>query len=63
FALAMHYVKQRRQRQQAQDHLQQVRLEGGISDQALLLLGWYHFDAQDYAATLPPWEELKRRNP
>jgi hypothetical protein len=43
--------------------LEQVRLEGPLSNKALLGAGWASADADDYNRALVPWTELSARDP
>jgi hypothetical protein len=43
--------------------LQRVRLEGPLSNKALLGAGWADAEAGDYARALVPWSELGKRAP
>jgi hypothetical protein len=43
--------------------LERVRLEGPLSNKALLGAGWADAEAGDYARALVPWTELGRREP
>lgn len=43
--------------------LEQVRLEGPLSNKALLGAGWASADADDYNHALVPWTELSNRDP
>jgi hypothetical protein len=43
--------------------LEQVRLEGPLSNKALLGAGWASADADDYNRALVPWTELSTRDP
>lgn len=43
--------------------LEQVRLEGPLSNKALLGAGWASADAENYQQALVPWTELSRRDP
>ncbi|MDP2227359.1 MAG: tetratricopeptide repeat protein, partial [Moraxellaceae bacterium] len=47
----------------ARDVLTNVRLEGPFSNQAMLALGFAHFQRQDYRRALSFWLELISRNP
>lgn len=46
----------------ARDHLQRVRLDGYLSNKALLGLGWAQSALGDDRQALVPWLELHRRN-
>ncbi|NLO80634.1 MAG: hypothetical protein GX093_10125 [Xanthomonadaceae bacterium] len=50
------------QPQQAKRVLQQVRLQGPVSNLALLGAGWAELMAGDHRAALVPWQELRRRS-
>ena len=47
--------------QAAQQYLDEVRLEGPFSNEALLSIGWAYAEAGDYESALVPWSELGRR--
>lgn len=46
----------------AQSHLEQVRLDGLLSNKALLGVGWAHSAQNRHEASLIPWAELLKRN-
>ena len=48
--------------EQALKYLRRVRLEGHLSNKALLGLGWAYDQQQDYNRALAPWLELNKRN-
>jgi outer membrane protein assembly factor BamD (BamD/ComL family) len=50
------------QPQLAKQSLQNIRLQGPLSNEALLGAGWAEVVAGNYAAALTPWEELIRRD-
>ena len=54
---------QRHQSENAQQALVNIRLDGPFSNQALLALGYAHFDRNEYKKALSFWMELQKRNP
>ncbi len=49
--------------QNAAKYLENVRLEGPLSNKALLGIGWAHAAKNEHTRALVPWLELKSRNP
>lgn len=47
---------------QSRDSLDRVRLEGPLSNKALLGAGWANAEADDYGHALVPWSELGKRD-
>jgi len=54
---------QRNQPDYAQQALVNIRLDGPFSNQALLALGYSHFERNEYKKALSFWMELEKRNP
>lgn len=50
------------QPQHAKQSLERIRLQGPLSNEALLGAGWAEVVAGNYAAALTPWEELIQRD-
>ncbi|NNG13272.1 MAG: tetratricopeptide repeat protein, partial [Halobacteria archaeon] len=48
--------------QQSREILERVRLEGPLSNKALLGAGWANAEADEFGHALVPWSELGRRN-
>jgi hypothetical protein len=53
---------QEKQSQEAIQYLRKVRLQGHLSNKALLGLGWAYDQQEDYTRALAPWLELNKRN-
>jgi len=47
---------------QSRDNLERVRLEGPLSNKALLGTGWADAEAEEFGRALVPWSELGKRN-
>lgn len=54
---------QRHQPDDAQKALVNIRLDGPFSSQALLALGYAHFERDEFKKALSFWMELEKRNP
>ena len=61
-ALGFSYL-QRGDAEQSRAVLQRVRLQGPLSNKALLGSGWADAEAEQYAHALVPWQELGGRDP
>ncbi len=53
---------QEKQPEQAIQYLRKVRLQGHLSNKALLGLGWAYDQQENYQRALAPWLELNKRN-
>ncbi len=60
-ALGYSYLQQGATKQ-SRDSLDRVRLEGPLSNKALLGAGWANAEAEDYGHALVPWSELGKRD-
>jgi hypothetical protein len=60
-ALGYSYLQQGAAKQ-SRDRLERVRLEGPLSNKALLGTGWADTDAEEFGRALVPWTELGKRN-
>ena len=60
-ALGYSYLKSG-ETEKSRQALEQVRLEGPLSNKALLGTGWASADADDYQHALVPWTELSNRD-
>jgi len=60
-ALGYSYIQQK-QSDEAIEYLRKVRLEGHLSNKALLGLGWAYEQQAQYTRALAPWLELNKRN-
>ena len=61
-ALAYRFLQDSSAPLKARDYLERVRLDGYLSNKALLGLGWAHSALGDDRQALVPWLELHRRN-
>ena len=61
--LALGYALLEREPERAKGYLQRIRLQGPLSSQALLGVGWADAAGADYAGALLPWSELRQRSP
>ena len=60
-ALGYSYIQEQKP-EPAIEHLRKVRLEGHLSNKALLGLGWAYDQKKEYTRALAPWLELNKRN-
>ncbi len=60
-ALGYTYIQQK-QPQPAIEFLRKVRLQGHLTNKALLGLGWAYDQQEEYTRALAPWLELNKRN-
>ncbi len=60
-ALGYSYIQEQRP-EEALTQLRKVRLQGHLSNKALLGLGWAYDQQKDYTRALAPWLELNKRN-
>ena len=60
-ALGYSYIQEQKP-QEAITYLRKVRLEGHLSNKALLGLGWAYDQQKEYTRALAPWLELNKRN-
>ncbi|WP_144393436.1 tetratricopeptide repeat protein [Pleionea sediminis] len=58
-----YYYLEKKQAEDARQHLINVRLNGPFSNRAILALGWAYYEGEELAKAIGHWQELTTRDP